>query len=124
MTLGEDGKPLPVPTQEGAYLGCEPAQCVPGMVRAASPMAYVGPNTPPFLIQHGSHKTVPLMQSQKLFDALRAAHVPVDYATYGEGETDVAKRAMDKIAAFLAHTFPRKPIDRKPPRITNKALPY
>ena len=124
MTMGEDGKPLPVPTPEGTYLGCEPAQCAPGVVRAASPMAYIGPNTPPFLIQHGSHKTVPLVQSQKLFDALRRAHVPVEYVTYADGETDVASRAMDKVAAFLAQTFPRKPINKKPPRITSNALPY
>ena len=124
MIVGDDGKPLPVPTSVGAYLGCEPASCEPGTVRSASPMSYIGPNTPPFLIQHGSHKTVPLAQSQKLFDALRLAHTPVAYVTYADGETDVAKRAMEKIAEFLGQTFPRKPIDKKPPAITSKALPY
>ena len=124
MIVDENGKPLPAPTSVGAYLGCEPASCEPGTVRSASPISYIGPNTPPFLIQHGSHKTVPLAQSQKLFDALRLARTPVEYVTYADGETDVAKRAMEKIAQFLSQTFPKKPINKKPPAITSKALPY
>ena len=112
------------PTPAGLYLGCEPAKCDPGVVHVTSPIAYIGPNTPPFLIQHGVHNPVPLAQSQKLFDALRIAHVPVDYVTYAEGEKDVAKRGLDKVADFLSQTFPKKPMNKKPPRITSKALPY
>jgi acetyl esterase/lipase len=112
------------PTPAGAYLGCEPSQCAAGVVHAASPMAYIGPNTPPFLIQHGAHKLVLLAQSQKLYDALRTAQVPMDYVTYNDGETDVARRSLEKIGDFLAQTFPVKPMDKKPPRRTGKALPY
>ena len=54
-------------TAEGAFLGCEPAQCAPGLVRTASPLAYIGPNSPPFLIQQGLDKTVPSAQTQKLY---------------------------------------------------------
>ncbi len=120
VNLPADGK-----TPQGAYLGCEPAQCAPGVARAASPIAYIGPNTPPFLIQHDAHKTVPLAQSQKMFDALRVAHLTVDYGTYSAGEADVGKRSLDKIAEFLERTFPKKPAAVKaPPRKTGGGLPY
>jgi acetyl esterase/lipase len=112
------------PTPAGLYLGCEPAQCEAGVLHVANPIAYIGPNTPPFLIQHGVHNAVPLAQSQKLYDALRAAHVPVDYVTYADSEKDVAKRGLDKVADFLGQNFPRKPMNKKPPRVTSKALPY
>ena len=57
-------------------------------------------------------------------DALRMAHIPVTYVTYADGETDVAKRAMDKITEFLQQNFPAKSIDKKPPSITRGPLPY
>ena len=46
--------PPPAPAAEGRYLGCEPAACAPGVVRLASPLAFVSENAPPFLIQHGA----------------------------------------------------------------------
>ena len=62
------------PTRLGAYLGCEPADCAPGLVRTASPLTYIGSMSPPFLIQHGSADTeVPPDQSQKLNEALQGA---------------------------------------------------
>jgi acetyl esterase/lipase len=41
------------------------------LARAASPITYVSKNAPPFLIQHGdADTTVPVAQSQELYDAL------------------------------------------------------
>ncbi|MCP4386327.1 MAG: prolyl oligopeptidase family serine peptidase [Hyphomicrobiales bacterium] len=47
--------------------------------RAASPIAYVGPDAPPFLIQHGTHdRLVPVGQARVLADALRSQSVTVE----------------------------------------------
>jgi acetyl esterase/lipase len=46
--------------------------------RAASPITYVSPDDPPFLIVHGTaDDTVPFDQSKRLYDALKAGKVPV-----------------------------------------------
>ncbi|MBA3724069.1 MAG: carbohydrate binding domain-containing protein [Candidatus Levybacteria bacterium] len=48
--------------------------------RAASSVTYVTPDDPPFSILHGTKdNTVPLSQSQLLYDALRAKNVPVNF---------------------------------------------
>lgn len=105
------------PTRLGAYLGCEPADCAPGLVRAASPHSYISSLTPPFLIQHGSADTnVPPEQAQKLNDALRDQHVPADILIYpGVGENfgkdgvpDAAAnaKALADMEDFIAKTFP------------------
>jgi acetyl esterase/lipase len=113
------------PGPETTFLGCDPASCPPGLVRTASPVAYVGPNSPPFLIQHGPRKNVPLVQSQKLFDALNQAHIPVEQATYADTDSDVAKKSIDKILEFLGKTFPHaiagKPSQQRP---KSGPLPY
>ncbi len=45
----------------------------------ASPVTWVSPDDPPFLILHGDKDTiVPLSQSQSLYDHLQAAGVPVE----------------------------------------------
>lgn len=53
----------------------------------ASPMAYVDPGDPPFLIMHGTADvSVPYHQSVELDSVLREAGVPVDFRSYpGEG---------------------------------------
>jgi acetyl esterase/lipase len=102
-----------------AYLGCEVSKCPPGWVKSASPLAYVDKNDPPFLIQHGSADvSVPPEQSQRLYDALRAAGVPAELVLYpnvshgfakvpGGGPDDaVNQQALDKVLEFLAHYFP------------------
>ena len=48
------------------------------VLKRASPIAYVSPDAPPFLIIHGEHDHVVLpTQSQALYDHLKAAGVPV-----------------------------------------------
>lgn len=104
----------------GAYLGCEPADCAPGTVRAASPLSYLQAMTPPFFIQHGeADAVVPVAQSRKFYDALQALHVPstlVIYPGVGEnftrnGTTDPAIQAkvIADMEDFIANTFPQPP---------------
>ena len=113
-----------LPTPEGAYLGCEPADCAPGLVRTASPAAFVGPNSPPFLLQQISDKNVPLAQSQTLYDALNQAHVPAELAGATSTDPDAVPAAVTRLVDFLAKTFPRKPGTATPPAPKSGALPY
>ena len=107
-------------THLGAYLGCEPADCAPGVVRGASPITYVGAQTPPFFIQQGAaDKYVATAQSQKLYDALRAQRVPADIRIYADVGQDFAKdgtpdpttmtQAMADMQDFIGKTFPPPP---------------
>ena len=63
---------------ESAYLGA-PIATVPDKVRAASPITYIDPEDPPFLLQKGTEDClVPVGQSQLLAQALGKAGVPVE----------------------------------------------
>jgi len=63
---------------ESLLLGCNLDDC-PDRAKAASPIAYVARDNPPFLILHGTADCqVPHSQSQRLYDALRAAGVKAD----------------------------------------------
>jgi acetyl esterase/lipase len=69
----------------GELLGCGVRKC---MDRAywASPVSYVNPGDPPFLIVHGTQDTiVPVSQSILLDSLLRAARVPVEFHKVEEG---------------------------------------
>lgn len=87
----------PPHTPEAALLGA-PAADVPGLARAASPVARVTPGAPPFLILHGAEDTViPPTQGEALASALRAVGseaglraVPgADHLWIGAAEEDV-----------------------------------
>jgi acetyl esterase/lipase len=116
-------------TAEGDYLGCEPADCAPGLARLASPLVFISSNSPVFLIQHGAaDTTVPPKQSQKLYDALRTKGVPAELVLYPNVAHDFAQggnpapainaQAMQKLTAFLAQTFPRTTLaGNAPPQI-------
>jgi acetyl esterase/lipase len=108
------------PGDAGNYLDCEPAACAPGVVRQASPLSYIAVTTPPFLIQQGATDTeVAPTQSQALYDALRKKGVPAEIEIYpdvGHGfmrgntpDAATVTRAMGKLTAFLAATFPPAP---------------
>lgn len=112
------GKPN-VPDYVSTYLGCELAQCPAGWARSASPFPYISAKNPPFLIQHGAADiTVSPAQSQRLYEALRAARVPAEIVIYpgvahgfskvpGGGPDDaVNKQAMNKVFEYLARYFP------------------
>ena len=134
------GKPNPDKSEEGDFLGCEPALCPIGVARNASPLTYIESMAPPFLIMHGEADTiVSPKQSQKLYDALRAKNVPAELAMYpgvnhdfapvansspGAFDAAVNKAAVEKLEAFLDATFPKKPMTapNKPPK--PQPLPY
>ena len=111
-------------SEAGIYLGCEPQACAPGVARLASPIAFISENTPPFLIQQGEADTaVSPKQSQALYDALKTKGVPAEIVLYPDvghgfsksGDPDAATvtKAMAKLTAFLAASFPNMPAKPK-----------
>ena len=104
-----------------------PANCAPGLVRLASPLAFVSLNAPPFLIQHGAADTeVSPKQAQQLYDVLKQNDVPAEidiYPDVGHGFTiggapdeATVTKAMAKLTAFLAATFPPSPAPGTKPK--------
>ncbi|MGW0909870.1 alpha/beta hydrolase fold domain-containing protein [Streptomyces sp. NPDC002853] len=68
-------------TPEALLLGAAPA-AVPEQARAASPVARVHPDAPPFLMVHGERDTmVPAAHSEALAARLRDAGAPVELRT-------------------------------------------
>jgi acetyl esterase/lipase len=121
-------------THLGDYLGCEPADCAPGVVRGASPLTYVGAQTPPFFIQQGAADTlVAPAQSHKLYDAVKAQRVPADIRVYPDVGQDFAKdgvpdpvtstQAMADMQEFIAKTFPPPPEPETPTNPVTKKSP-
>ena len=108
----------------GDLLGCEPASCPPGFAKSASPLSYVSLTSPPFLIQQGAQDPlVPVEQSQKLRNALKADNVAAELVVYpnmghnfargGAPDPATVRQALEKMAAFLAATFPPGAIGAK-----------
>ncbi|WP_068078514.1 alpha/beta hydrolase, partial [Novosphingobium lentum] len=63
---------------DAKLLGCTGA-CTPGQYASVSPVTYIDPKDPPFLLIHGTEdKTVPVSQSHVAEARLRAAGVPVE----------------------------------------------
>jgi acetyl esterase/lipase len=136
-TMAADlGKPAPDKSDEGDFLGCEPALCPIGVARNASPLAYIEAMSPPFLIQHGADDTtVSPRQSQKLYEALRAKNVPAELVLYpgvahsfarvpAAPDPATNKLAVEKLEAFLDATFPKKPATSPYKPAPQKGLPY
>ncbi len=132
QTLSSDGKAdakadgfqPPPSSDEGGYLGCEPASCPPMVARLSSPLAFITGSSPAFLIQHGeTDMVIPSAQSQKLHDALRKANVPAELITYpgighnfsrnGAPDVPTQRAAMEKVVSFLSATFPVVPLGSK-----------
>ena len=120
------------PTPLGAYMGCEPADCAPGVIKAASPLSYLNNMTPAFLIQQGAADTmVPMAQSRALYDALQALHVPSTLVVYpGVGENFTRNGAADpttqaKVIAdmedFIIKIFPPMPVAKEEKAPATKA---
>jgi acetyl esterase/lipase len=116
------------PTPLGAYMGCEAADCEPGVIKTASPISYLNNMTPAFLIQQGATDAlVPMAQSRALYDGLQTLHVPSTLVVYPEvGENFTKNGAADpaiqaKVIAdmedFITKTFPPIPAakDEKAP---------
>lgn len=67
----------PLAAMLSAWLGVDTPEEIPQAAAAASPITYVTPQAPPFLLLHGTADTlVPPAQSRALYNRLCAAHVP------------------------------------------------
>ena len=102
---------------ESRLLGA-PIRTVPEKVRAASPITYVGPAAPPFLIVHGlADNAVPKRQSVRLYEALAGAGAEVELRLLdGLPHTFYNRTDLDSIAGpFMmdVRTHPRGGADRR-----------
>jgi acetyl esterase/lipase len=71
--------------------------------KAASPVTYVSPDDPPFLIVHGTEdNTVPLRQAEVLHETLQKAGVEVVFVKIeGGGHGIGGPEVMERVAAFF-----------------------
>ena len=102
---------------DARYLGCRVSACAPEVVAAASAVTHIQRSSPPMLLIHGvEDKTVPVKQSQEMYDRLRAAGasaelflVPgVDHSFIGKtpAQTQQASRAaLKRVFEFIAATI-------------------
>jgi acetyl esterase/lipase len=87
VTLEGEGGPDYVRTNFESLLGPLPPEELHQELVAASPVTYVSPDDPPFLVVHATNDTiVPFAQSEELVAKLQASHVPVTFiAVHGGG---------------------------------------
>jgi dipeptidyl aminopeptidase/acylaminoacyl peptidase len=75
-----------VKTNFESLLGPIPADQLPAALAAASPVTYVSPEDPPFLIVHADNDPiVPIAQSEELQRALLSAGVPTTFVVVHGG---------------------------------------
>jgi len=80
--------------------------------RSANPITYISEDDPPFLIMHGDNDmTVPLNQSQLLYEALKKAGVKVKFHTVKGGGHGFSGPQVDKLVDdfFDANLKPKDP---------------
>lgn len=107
--LGAD--PSDPGTREALLLG-GPAQSVPDRAAEASPVAHVSPDAPPFLLLHGAaDRSIPCVQSERLYAALLEAGVTVELDVYEgadhlwRGSDEAAEQALDRTIDVLRRRF-------------------
>jgi acetyl esterase/lipase len=102
--------PPPSPSNEARLLGVESVGQAVDAARAASPVTYVHPGAPPFLLVHGDHDgLVPSEHSRTLHRLLRAQGVDTTLLRVaGANHEDPAIDAppvLGAVAAFLGSTL-------------------
>lgn len=81
------------------FLGGTPNQ-VPDQYEKASPVNFITPNSPKFLIVHGTQdELVPISQAIEFKNALESKNVPTTYLTYPGGHEEVPPESL--LVAFL-----------------------
>ena len=91
-TLGEEGVPGAVKANFKSLLGPIPPEELPHALLAASPVTYVSPDDPPFLIVHSNNdEIVPFAQSEELAATLKKADVPTDFLVVHGGGHSLAE---------------------------------
>jgi len=84
-----------------------PIDADPDLTESVSPLRYVDPSDPPFLIIHGdADPVVPIQQSEQLVSALERAGVDVtlrivEGGDHGRSEEYASTEMFDEIVAFL-----------------------
>jgi acetyl esterase/lipase len=98
-------------TREALLLGAAPPT-VPELAAQASPITYVTPSAPPFLLLHGAADGfIPCVQSERLYGALLEAGVEVELDVYEDadhlwrGTPEVAQRALERTIDVLRRRF-------------------
>jgi len=100
------------PAAVAALLGGSPKD-KPELAKLASPVKFVDPKDPPFLIVHGEQdKVVPISQSEQLYEALKKAGVDVTFVRVknaGHGFTPVGMAPhLDEINAQVLAFFDKQ----------------
>jgi acetyl esterase/lipase len=113
VTLGEEGGPGVVKDNFVSLLGPVPPEQLPAELKAASPVTYVSPGDPPFLIIHGDmDPIVPIAQSEELARALESAAVPVQFVVVKGGghalDEPNAQPDTQQIEALIVDFFVRE----------------
>lgn len=88
---------------EDDYLGCAADTCSREQLAAASAMAHVDAGDPPILLLHGTgDEVVPVAQSERMAETLRAAGAPVEIEVFpGSGHSWVGADEAETRAASL-----------------------
>jgi acetyl esterase/lipase len=101
-------EPMAADSREAQLLGA-PVPTVPDLAAEASPITYVSPGAPPFLLLHGrADRFIPCVQSERLRDALQGAGAPVEFTGYDGadhmwlGSPAAADDALVRTIGFLA----------------------
>jgi acetyl esterase/lipase len=107
--LGTD--PHDPATREALLLGAA-AVDVPERAAQASPISHVSPAAPPFLLLHGAvDRVIPVVQSERLYEALLEAGVAVELDVYEDadhmwlGSADAAEKALVRTIDVLRRGF-------------------
>jgi acetyl esterase/lipase len=100
-------------SREALLLGAQPAEN-PDRAAAASPISYVSPDAPPFLLVHGTaDRFVPVEQSTTLTDALRQAGADVELLLVEDADhmwslPDRSQAAAEQATAATIDFFRRR----------------
>ena len=102
---GADTTPAFLPVQL-AFLGCSSEDACPA-ARAASPIFAVSHDDPPFFIANSTNERIPIAQSRRFADALRAVGVPATFTPVPGAAHSIAMLGPElrrSILAFYAST--------------------
>src|SRR5438067_11333128 len=95
---------------DARYLCCPVSTCAAGVAAAASPITCVYAGDPPMLLVHGiEDRTVPVKQSQEMYERLRAAGVHaelllipcVDHSLLGTNPAVICPCGLDAVDRVL-----------------------
>lgn len=76
------------------------------LLRKASPLFYIDKNTPPFFLAHGGKDgTVPLIQSQDFYTALKKAGIPADLNIIDSGGHETSEFEREDMLKMVGDFF-------------------